>query len=355
MTTLSPHSLASPLPAEPFSRPGQTASVSVIIPAYNPPLGFLVEALQSVAAQTVPIHEILLVDDGSATPVESALSWRHPALRILRTVNQGIGAARNHGIRHSTGDYVAFLDADDLWEPTKLEAQLRAFQQHPEAVGSYTRCVLRPGFFGFGPYPPDLLTTDPIVRVLWYSLFFPPSTVLVRRQPLFDVGLFREGLGNGEDIELWFRLFTRGPFVQVPEPLTAYRVHPQQFTSSSVRKFLGGKQARRVMIEQHRDLLARVGIPPQAVWNAYRNDILGVYFRRDFASSRRLLWDYWRDHPADFRVFCYACISLLPAAWVARLRGQVGKPAPTTSEDTGRASPLSWEQAVDYAKQLSQV
>jgi glycosyltransferase involved in cell wall biosynthesis len=302
-------------------------STSVVIPCYNVQ-DYLREALESIRAQTLPVKEIVLVDDGSLVPLTLPADWNGPPLTLVRTQNRGQAAARNVGISHCTGDLVAFLDADDLWHPRKVEAQTRALESNPRAVASYTRCEDRPGFFGFGPYPPADVTDDEFLLVLWYNLFFPPSALVARRDVLLKAGCFREDLGNGEDIELCLRLLVHGSFVQVPEPLTAYRQHAQQFTKNIWKKMFGSKRARRAMIEQHGDRLVRAGLDRRKLWDSYRNDILLVYYRRQFADARRLLWDYWVEHPSDLAILRYALITLLPASLVSFFKGRLPESSP---------------------------
>ena len=265
--------------------------------------------------QTLPVKEIVLIDDGSQIPIRVHEDWDGLPLRLIRTENRGLPAARNLAIAHCTGDLVAFLDADDVWLPGKVEAQTRALDARPDSVACYTRCEERPGFFGYGPYPPPNVSDDEFLLVLWYNLFFPPSAVAVRRDALHAVGGFREDFGNGEDIELWLRLLEVGSIVQVAEPLCLYRQHDQQFTKNLFKKMYGSKQSRAAMIAQHEDRLVRAGIPRGRLWDAYRNDILLVYYRRQFKAARRLLWDFWRDHPADLRILVYALFPSCPKGW----------------------------------------
>jgi glycosyltransferase involved in cell wall biosynthesis len=311
-------------------------STSVVIPCYNVQ-DYLPEALDSVKRQTVPVQEIILVDDGSEAPIRSPDGWDGPPLRIVRTENRGLPAARNLGIAHCSAPFVAFLDADDAWEPRKIELQERALAADARAVASYTHCVNRQGFFGFGPYPPPNVSDDEFLLVLWYNLFFPPSCVLVRRDALTRVGAFREDLGNGEDIELWLRLLTLGSFAQVSEPLCFYRQHPNQFTKNIYKKMIGSKQSRAAMIAQHADRLVRAGIPRNKLWDSYRNDVLLVYYRREFAAARRLLRNYWWEHPRDWKMLVYSLVSLLPVRLVTLLRGQLSVPATAAQTKPARS------------------
>ena len=221
-----------------------TPSTSVVIPCYNGE-EYLSEVLESVRNQTVPVREIHLIDDGLRVPVRRPGGWSGPPLRITRTPNRGLAAARNLGCTQASGEFIAFLDADDAWAPRKVEEQEKALRSEPSAVACFTQCVQAPGFYGFGPYPPPEVSDDEFLLVLWYHSFFPPSAVMVRRDALAAVGNFREGMGNGEDIELWMRLLRRGRFAQVADPLCFYRQHAGQFTRNVYRKVMGGKQALR--------------------------------------------------------------------------------------------------------------
>jgi glycosyltransferase involved in cell wall biosynthesis len=314
---------------------------SVVIPCYQVQ-DYLGDALQSVREQTAPVREIILIDDGSPDPVRVPEGWSGPPLRLLRTENRGLPAARNLGIAQASGEFVAFLDADDAWEPRKIERQEAVLNVCRDAVACYTRCVDQPGFFAFGPYPPADVSDAEFLRVLYYGMFFPPSSVMVRREVLNRLGGFHEGLGNGEDLELFVRLLTRGRFVQVPEPLCWYRQHAAQFTKNQYRKIMGTKQARAAIIAQHTDRLVQAGIPRHRLWDAHRNDTLLVYYRRDFAAARPLLWDYWKDHPHDWRVLAYAALTWLPPSLVARWRGRLSA-ASTVVHGGGEHG---WQQAL---------
>jgi glycosyltransferase involved in cell wall biosynthesis len=105
--------------------------ISVIVPAYNSER-YLGEALQSVLSQTRRPFEVIVVDDGSSDGTPSVASSFGDDVHYVRQPNGGIGAARNHGVDLAAGDYIAFLDADDVWEPDKLERQLAALEEEPQ-------------------------------------------------------------------------------------------------------------------------------------------------------------------------------------------------------------------------------
>lgn len=118
------------------------STISVIIPAYNRAV-LIGQTLDSILAQTRPVSEVLVVDDGSTDDTREVV-YRYEnktsgMIRLIKQANAGPSVARNHGLSLCTGDYVAFLDADDLWLPTKIEKQLALLQSDPTAVGCYTQ------------------------------------------------------------------------------------------------------------------------------------------------------------------------------------------------------------------------
>src|SRR5262245_20179101 len=119
------------------------SSVSVVIPCYNAGR-FLKETLESILAQTRPALEVIVVDDGSTDDSAAVAGAFGPPVRVLRQSNQGESVARNRGLDEARGDWVAFLDADDVWAPDKLERQLAAVEGSPGVACCHT------GFYLFG-------------------------------------------------------------------------------------------------------------------------------------------------------------------------------------------------------------
>ena len=298
---------------------------TVVIPTYNTPDTLLKECIESVLSQTTPVLEVLVIDDGSHKPV-SLGEYGDQVIKVIRQENKGVSAARNLAISLATGEYIAFLDADDLWSPAKIERQQQCLAANPQAIACYTRCVKAPGFYSFGPYPSEGSDEKTMISSLWSSQFFPPSSTMVRTEYLRRVGGYRNGMRIAEDLELLMRLMKFGPIIQVPEELTYYRVHEGQATADSYIKFSLGREARRLVIENCADVLERGGLKPTEFWQSHRNEIMLVYYRRDFQAAKKLLWEYWVEHPLDFEVLIKAFIARLPVDWITALRGRVGKP-----------------------------
>jgi len=209
--------------------------VSVVIPTYNS-ARYLPAAIESVLVQTFKDHEILVVDDGSTDDTPRIVDPFRPAVRYLRQPNRGVAAARNRGLAESRGRYVAFLDADDTWLPTKLEKQTRALAEAPSIRASYSAFFvvdedLRILGVRRGPAPTSLLTALLTQGNVVGSI----CTVLCER-PLFDLaGGFDPALSQCADWDMWVRLALGTEFLYLDEPLATYRQHSTNMSRNVAR------------------------------------------------------------------------------------------------------------------------
>lgn len=195
--------------------------VSVIIPVYNG-AAHLGETLRSALAQTVLPLEILVIDDGSNDQSAALAESFGPPIRVIRQENRGEAAARNRGIDTARGDWIAFLDADDLWEPEKLARQLAAAQCGATCV--HTNFY----YFGAAEGRVDVSQINPSERYTPAHVAcdnpFRISSLMVRRSlPL----RFPEWTQDGEDLLYFLDLVQTADIALVPEFLTGYRVHPR--------------------------------------------------------------------------------------------------------------------------------
>ena len=212
--------------------------ISVIIPAYNAE-PYIRAAIESCLSQTYPPCEIIVVDDAS-TDGTAAVAESFPApVRVIRLPeNTGVAAARNRGVRASTGDWIAFLDADDWFLPEKLERQRRCLLENERAVLIYAgwRVIAVDGAESVGRFKPpaDLL---PMLR---YRCNLPLLTILVRRSVFDSVGGFNPAFRRCQDWDLWLRIAARysvESFVALPEPLAVYRRVPGSLSSIAIHYF----------------------------------------------------------------------------------------------------------------------
>ncbi|QQS44845.1 MAG: glycosyltransferase [Acidobacteriota bacterium] len=200
--------------------------VSVIIPAYNAE-AFVVETIESALAQTRPADEIIAVDDGSTDRTLDVLRRFEPSIVVLTKPNGGPASARNTAIRRAAGEYLAFLDCDDLWAPEKLEKQVAYLDRHPQVGLLFSEAIMFSEEAGRKvEMSPIGYTADPTFRQLLYGDFIPNSTVVIRRSCVEKVGLLNESreLIGVEDYEYWMRIARFFEMAGMPEPLAMYRI-----------------------------------------------------------------------------------------------------------------------------------
>lgn len=200
----------------------RSGTVAVIIPVHNGER-FIRRALDSVLRQTRPAEQIIVVDDGSADTTKQTVQNEYGQhVTLISKRNGGISSARNAGLRVVDCEFVAFLDADDWWEPAKLEKQLDSFTRDPDSVGNYTGLHLVDESSGHETdSPPADLGRS---QLRWCNPGITPSSMMLRSSLLKEVGMFKEELRASEDWDLWFRISKVGRFSVCPEPLTDYRL-----------------------------------------------------------------------------------------------------------------------------------
>jgi glycosyltransferase involved in cell wall biosynthesis len=207
--------------------------VSVIIPTYNR-AWCLSEAIDSVLAQTFQDMELIVVDDGSTDDTDTILAGYGGQARLLRQTNQGVSAARNHGMRYARGDLLAFLDSDDLWHPDKLLRQAAFFDTHPEAMICQSEEIWMRRGVRVNPKRRHRKPSGWIFEASLALCLVSPSAVMMRRGLLEDMGGFDESLPACEDYDLWLRVSLRYPIHLLEEPLVIKRGgHADQLSAAA--------------------------------------------------------------------------------------------------------------------------
>jgi glycosyltransferase involved in cell wall biosynthesis len=209
-----------------------TPAVSVTICCYNSER-WIADTIQSVLDQTYRDFEIVAVNDGSQDRTEAIIKgFSDPRIRYFPQENRGLSPSRNRSIQLARGEFVAFLDHDDLWHPEKLSRQMAVFQEQPD-VGM----VFCDSFFLDAEGPRDVTYVgqyDPasvpmrgriLDSLLEHGCFIPLLAVVARRSVLLEVGEFNAALQIIEDYDMWIRIAARYPVEYVPEVLCSYRVH----------------------------------------------------------------------------------------------------------------------------------
>jgi glycosyltransferase involved in cell wall biosynthesis len=227
--------------------------VSIIIPTYNR-AGYLTESVQSVLDQSFGDFELIVVDDGSTDNTKEAIeSFKDPHIRYIYQENRGISAARNTGIKHSSGEYVAFLDSDDLRLPRYLEKNVELLDSRPDigivfsdlyVFESETESSLGSMWKGVLKYRESYLREiESGVRRPLAALFKDgpfSNAFIVRRQVLDEAGYYDESLPNGnEDFEFYVRVLLHIRVGFVYEPLGRYRIHSDNLSGNCEKMYQG--------------------------------------------------------------------------------------------------------------------
>ena len=312
-------------------------TVSVIIPAYNR-LHMLPSAIESVLAQTLKDLEVIVVDDGSTDGTAAQIAQQFgQKVRVERfPENRGRSAARNAGWALAQGEFVAFLDSDDLWHPEKLARQLPSFA-NPETVlvHCWASVIDRDGT----PLPAQSAELEDAFRVAlargydyngitetWCRMY--TSACVLRRELLQEIGGFDEGLSNFEDWDLLWRAARIGQVATISEPLLHYRSHPGNTNVTTTWP----RAAQPWLIVMHKHLAAVQGQSHhrRARHNLCLNIAIGEYWRRNLSASRYWMWRALALNPRPLRHPAYhvhaapLLHALLPAVVATKLIAHYG-------------------------------
>ena len=236
----------------------RASSISVVIPAYNREK-LILPTLRSVLGQIRQPSEVIVVDDASpdgTVEVVNAFARENPSLNlrcVVQTCNQGVSAARNRGIREASGEWVAFLDSDDLWEPNHLELMVAKLREDDADI-VFARAMK------FQSETPDKLvrnwadaytSAEEIVRVMIRTNYILPSAMMIRRAVLLEHGMFDEDplIQHSEDLDLCLQIAESGRrFAFVNDYTCRYRQHLNSACAQKVKLY----QASMQCYQKHR-------------------------------------------------------------------------------------------------------
>ncbi|HET9503948.1 MAG TPA: glycosyltransferase [Hymenobacter sp.] len=271
--------------------------ISIIIPCYN--YGWLLaETLESVVRQSYRAWECIVIDDGSGDntkQVAEEFASRDSRIKYAYQANAGMSAARNNGLRQAKGDYVQFLDADDLLTPHKLEVQIAKLQQSPEVDILYGDMR----YFRHGQ--PDVLARDfdmgdsdwmvpmhgsgiPIIESLIKNNKLPINAALTSRKLIEQVGGFDESLRSMEDWEFWLRCALAGATFQydaTPEAWVLVRLHPSSTSNNRRRMSTSERRMREQIVAKLENIGAHNAIKINAEAIQMLTTVDAVYHTRE--------------------------------------------------------------------------
>lgn len=208
--------------------------VSVIIPTYNR-LPMLKEAINSVLSQDFEDFELIVVDDGSTDGTSDEIRGMGGRVRLVQhPENRGVSAARNRGILHARGKYIAFLDSDDLWMKGKLKIQVNFFDENPQYPLCYTDEIWIRREKRVNPMKKHAKYSGWIFEKCLPLCIISPSSAMMRKTLFTKVGLFDEALPVCEDYDFWLRVSARFPIFFINRKLIIKRGgHPDQLSQRS--------------------------------------------------------------------------------------------------------------------------
>jgi glycosyltransferase involved in cell wall biosynthesis len=293
------------------------------MPCYNA-RDHLPRSVGSVLAQSYPNWELIAVDDGSEDETRTWLeSQVDPRIRTHSQPNRGVSAARNTGLALAGGEYVAFLDADDTWEPEFLTQMHAALAANPRAVLAYCgwQNLGLPGGQGLPFVPPDY-ETPAKEEALFSSCRWPIHAAVVRRQAVLDAGGFDTGLKNAEDYAMWLRVAGRAPIVLVPKVMAYYHFHGGvQASAQAARAAMQHLQAQLQFLRERPQFAGTLGKQRVRELTVGRLLARGYerYWKRDLRNARPIFRAVMRRGYGKVSDWAYMLPALLPEPWHRRL------------------------------------
>ena len=204
--------------------------ITVIIPTYNR-AQLLSRALDSVLQQSYQALQIICVDDGSTDDTEKLLRNHYPQVQYLSTAQRGVSYARNYAVKAADGECLAFLDSDDQWLPHKLQVQVDALKQHPDAVLCHSEEIWYRHGVRVNPMQKHKKLNGWIYEACLSRCMISPSSVVMSKSIFNQLGGFNPEMPACEDYDLWLRLCARYPVLLCPEPLLIkYGGHADQLS-----------------------------------------------------------------------------------------------------------------------------
>jgi glycosyltransferase involved in cell wall biosynthesis len=216
------------------------AGISVIIPTFNR-CDYITESLESAFRQTHVPFEVIVVDDGSTDDTAKRIERFARQITYLYQENRGVGAARNAGVAHSTGEFVAFLDSDDVWLPHKLALQMQTFQATPEleAIYGHARSAARLRLMA------GRIQAAPL-----------PCALLIRRSSLLRVGPFDESLRMGVEIDWYSRMQDCGVrMAMLGDVLYRRRLHRSNLNLTHADERVERLRALKTVLDRRRRII----------------------------------------------------------------------------------------------------
>jgi glycosyltransferase involved in cell wall biosynthesis len=304
-------------------------SVSVVIPAYNAGTT-IAKTIESVLRQTTPVQEVIVVNDGSKDDTAEVIASFGDSVTLVNQENKGVSDARNHGVSHAKTNWIAFLDADDLWNPEKIESQVNFLMQHPDVSWCATRyfqCIGDTKAISRypEPVPNNVESAGKVIHSLksiatganiWIS------TILIRKSLVLEAGGFHTKLSSTADNDLWFRVGKlQKSIAYLNQPLAYYMIDPDGMSRTETKKI---SPARFEFFER---LARHIEDSPQedrAIFESIFDRYAGQYMRNlakaENLSESKALHNWLREKNYRIPSIKFRWIHYVPPAFIRWLK-----------------------------------
>jgi len=301
--------------------------ISIVIPVYNKEK-YIIECMESVLSQTYKDYEIVVINDGSTDNTENLLQFYKSVIRYFYQENKGVAEARNLGILNARGEYISFLDSDDVWLPSKLEKELGLIERDKEIGLVYSngyiinekgkKCNIN--FFQINtPY------RKMVLNKLFKNDFIPTSSVLVRKECFQKVGLFNSSLSSAEDYDMWMRISYLYKIDYVDFPLIKYRDNPEGISKNLDNALKGVLKALEKNRKNYFSLKGTSSLVKGYIFKKRYSDVFynigRCYLKLDAKKrSRELLLKSIYFYPLAIKPYIFYFLSFLKTEWYLFLR-----------------------------------
>lgn len=259
--------------------------VSVVIATYN--MGhYLAETMHSVLAQNYNNYEVIVIDDGSEDNTSEVMAefTKDPKVHYLPQENKGQPKAKNAGLKACQGEFIAFCDADDLWQVDKLKKQLVCFDDPKVGVVYSEVSYIDENGQPLEKSQPYQRYSGQITDKLIRKNFIPFGTAVIRRECIDKLGMFDEALPMGIDWDLWLRYSIAYDFHYIPDKTYIYRIWPGQMSSNYRGRYANAEKIMNKFLQQHPDAVAH-DLVCSAWADTYTNLAMAI------AKAERKIWE----------------------------------------------------------------
>lgn len=299
----------------------KSPEISVIIPTFNS-AHFLPEALESIFSQTYQGDmEIIVVNDGSTDDTGKIVRSYRKELIYVEQENAGPASARNTGISYARGEYIAFLDADDLWLPCKLEEQMNVFSLNPDVAIVYSQMVNfdQATHEVSSPWPSRVYSGRVFERLLIEN-FIPLPSVVIKTSVLMDVGGFDEGLITAEDTNLYLRVAKKFQIAGVRKALVRRRIHGSNL-SERVDIDIGTLTNLDRLVDLFPEMSPREDLRMRRAYVSRGIPLIReCFYKSQYVKCHEACTRLLSISACERIVLAYWLITLLPSSWVSMLR-----------------------------------